>query len=242
MDIPGLFVQALSKRYGNRLALDNLSFHALPGQVLGVLGPNGAGKSTTFLSLNGLLRPDSGTIALDGKLLGSNRGQLIALIPETPDVVPMLTVWEHMIYAAKLSRLQPGWEVRGRQLLERLGLTSDRNTLGHALSKGLRQKTLIAATVLIDAPVLMLDEPMIGLDPHAQRELRGLIIELKARGRVIIMSTHMLSSAEMICDRLLILKNGRTIAQGTIEELRTHHAGSLEELFLEMTELSVAIV
>jgi ABC-2 type transport system ATP-binding protein len=235
-------VHALSKRYGNRLALDDLSFHALPGQVLGVLGPNGAGKSTTFLSLNGLLRPDSGTIHLNGELLGSNRGQMIALIPETPDVVPMLTVWEHLIYAAKLSRLEPGWEKRGRELLERLGLADDRNTLGHALSKGLRQKTLIASTVLIDAPVFMLDEPMIGLDPQAQRELRELIHELKARGRVVIMSTHMLSIAELICDRLLILKNGRTIAQGTIGELRANHAGSLEELFLEMTEVSAAAV
>ena len=236
-DTAGLFVTSLSKRYGSKFALDKLSFHAHPGQVLGVLGPNGAGKSTAFLSLNGLLRPDEGTIILDGRVMGSNRGQSIALIPETPDVVPMLTVWEHLVYAAKLSRLEPGWEVRGRELLERLGLANDRHTLGHALSKGLRQKTLIAATVLIDAPVLMLDEPMIGLDPQAQRELRELIGELKARGRVVLMSTHMLSIAELLCDRLLILKNGKTLAQGTLEEVRSAHIGSLEELFLEMTQV-----
>jgi len=241
MDTNGLSVDGLSKRYGNRFALNSLSFHAHPGEVLGVLGPNGAGKSTTFLSLNGLLRPDSGSIRLDGQTMGRNRGQSIALIPETPDVVPMLTVWEHLIYAAKLSRLESGWEARGRELLERLGLGEERHTLGHALSKGLRQKTLIAATVLIDAPVLMLDEPMIGLDPQAQRELREILGELKKRGRVVLMSTHMLSIAELICDRLLILKAGQTIAQGTVSELHEHYAGSLEELFLEMTEEEAAL-
>jgi ABC-2 type transport system ATP-binding protein len=242
MDTPGLRVDDLSKRYGNRFALQSLSFHAHPGEVLGILGPNGAGKSTTFLSLNGLLRPDSGTISLDGRSLGRNRGQSIALIPETPDVVPMLTVWEHLIYAAKLSRLPQGWETRAHDLLERLGLAAERNTLGHALSKGLRQKTLIAATVLIDAPVLMLDEPMIGLDPHAQRELREMLNELKSRGRVVLISTHMLSIAEHICDRLLILKSGKKIAEGKPHELRENFAGSLEELFLEMTEDAIGSV
>ncbi len=236
MDRSGLIISSLSKRYGSRLALDLLSFHARPGEILGVLGPNGAGKSTAFLSLNGLLRPDSGKIVLNGVVMGRNRGRSIALIPETPEVVPMLTVWEHLIYAAKLSRLAPGWEIRGLELLERLGLANERRTLGHALSKGLRQKTLIAATVLIDAPVLLLDEPMIGLDPQAQRELRELLVELKNRGRVVLMSTHMLSIAELICDRLLILRSGQTLAQGTVEELRSQHAGTLEELFLEMTE------
>ncbi len=236
MATAGLVVEGLSKRYGQRLALDALSFHALPGEVLAVLGPNGAGKSTAFLSLNGLLRPDHGRIVLDGQVLEHNRGQVIALIPETPDVIPMLTVWEHLIYAAKLSRLPLGWEKRGRELLERLGLGPERDTLGNALSKGLRQKTLIATTVLIDAPVLMLDEPMIGLDPQAQRELRELLVELKARERVLLMSTHMLSIAELLCDRALILRAGQTLAQGTITELREQHARSLEELFLEITD------
>jgi ABC-type multidrug transport system ATPase subunit len=201
------------------------------------LGPNGAGKTTTFLCLCGLLRPDAGTITYAGNRLGGERGRTIALIAETPEVYPLLTVWEHLAFVAASMRLAPGWEERGCELLERFGLSGERDALGTTLSKGMRQKTLIAATVLAAAPVLLFDEPMIGLDPLGQRELRALIAGLAAAGTSIVMSTHLIESAELLCDRLIIMKNGITVAQGTTAELRASRGldRSLEDVFLEIT-------
>ncbi|GAC1299246.1 MAG: ABC transporter ATP-binding protein [Vulcanimicrobiaceae bacterium] len=205
--------------------------------MLGLLGPNGAGKTTTFLCLCGLLRPDGGTIAYAGERLGGDRGRTISLIPETPDVYPMLTVWEHLAFVARSVGLARGWESRAQALLERFGMTSERDSLGQALSKGMRQKTLIAATVLADAPVLLFDEPMIGLDPRGQRELRDLIRTLSAAGTSIVMSTHLIESAETICDRLIIMKAGVSVAAGAVAELRSQAPGgkTLEDVFLEIT-------
>jgi ABC-type multidrug transport system ATPase subunit len=209
----------------------------LRGEVLGLLGPNGAGKTTTFLCLCGLLRPDGGTIAFEGRRLGSDRGRTISLIPETPEVYPLLTVWEHLAFVARSLRLADGWEARAGALLEGFGLTPHRDALGQSLSKGMRQKTLIAATVLAEAPVLLLDEPMIGLDPRGQRELRETIARVSAAGTSILMSTHLIESAETLCDRLIIMKGGVAVASGAARELRSRDAGgrTLEELFLDIT-------
>ncbi len=214
-----------------------MSFALDRGEVLGLLGPNGAGKTTTFLCLCGLLRPDAGTIAYDGTRLGGERGRTISLIPETPDVYPMLTVWEHLAFVARSVRLPDGWETTGNALLERFAMTEQRDVLGQSLSKGMRQKTLIAATVLAGAPVLLLDEPMIGLDPRGQRELRDLIAALRASGTSVVMSTHLIESAEAICDRLIIMKAGITVATGEVAELRARATDgrTLEDVFLDVT-------
>lgn len=234
---PVLEVRGLTKRFARAIVLDGLSFSLARGEVLGLLGPNGAGKTTTFLCLCGLLRPDAGTIAYDGKALGGNRGSTISLIPESPDVYPMLTVWEHLAFVARSVRLAPGWEARANALLERFGMTEHRDALGQALSKGMRQKTLIAATVLADAPVLLLDEPMIGLDPRGQRELRDLIASLRSNGTSILMSTHLIESAEAMCDRLIIMKAGIAVATGNVATLRSSESDgrSLEDIFLDVT-------
>ncbi len=232
-----LRVDGLTKRFGAKTALAGLSFDLGRGEVLGLLGPNGAGKTTAFLCLCGLLRPDAGTIAYGGERLGGERGRTIALIAETPEVYPMLTVWEHLAFVAASMRLAPGWEARARELLERFGLGRERDTLGQALSKGMRQKTLIAATVIAGTPVLLFDEPMIGLDPLGQRELRSLIETLAAQGTSIVMSTHLIESAEALCERVIIMKNGVAIAAGTTAEIRARGGSDrrLEDVFLEIT-------
>jgi ABC-type multidrug transport system ATPase subunit len=235
---PLLRVDGLTKRFGSKVVLDGLTFALNHGEVLGLLGPNGAGKTTTFLCLNGLLRPDSGTIAFAGKALAGDRGRLISLIPETPEVYPMLTVWEHLAFVARSARLATGWETRAEGLLTQFGLQDHRHKLGQALSKGMRQKTLIAATVLASAPVLLFDEPMIGLDPRGQRELKELIRSISAAGTTIVMSTHLIESAEALCDRLIFMKSGVAVASGKAAELRSQaNAGdrTLEDVFLEMT-------
>ena len=233
----GLAVEHLTRRFGRLTAVDDLTFRADRGAVLGLLGPNGAGKTTTLLCLAGLLRPDAGTMTLDGQALGADRGRMVALIPESPEVYAMLTVWEHLVFIAKSCHLEPGWQQRAQELLLRLDLFDKRDTLGEALSKGMRQKTLIASTVLAGAPVLLLDEPMIGLDPKGQRELRSILRELRDAGTAIVLSTHLLESAEAICDQVLVMNHGHAVISSPIAALRFGELGrSLEDVFLEATQ------
>lgn len=234
---PGLAVSGLVKRYGRRLAVDGLSFHVGEGEILALAGPNGAGKTTTLLSLAGLLRPDRGEICWAGRRLGAERGRQMALIAETPEVYDMLTVWEHLVFVARSCRVAAGWEPAAAAMLERLGIANRRDTLGESLSKGMRQKLLVAAAILAGTPVLLLDEPMVGLDPRGQRELTLLLRDLRAEGRAIIVSTHLLGYMEGLADRLLILKEGRALFAGSLFELGTG-SGSLEDRFLEIVEAS----
>jgi ABC-type multidrug transport system ATPase subunit len=232
-----LSVRGLTKRFGAKTAVRDLSFELACGEAVAVAGPNGAGKSTTLMCLAGLVRPDAGTIAFGGSALGAQRGRTIALIPETPDVYPLLTVWEHLAFVAALTKQPPGWEERAESLLRRLAMLAERDTLGSALSKGMRQKTLLAATVLGGTPVVLFDEPMIGLDPLGQRELRSIIAGLRADGHAILVSTHLLESAAAMCDRMLVLDRGSLVASGTIEELRARRGdGSIEDVFLDVTQ------
>ena len=199
-----------------------------------MLGPNGAGKTTSFLMLCGLIRPDAGTIAWNGETLGPRRGRTIALIPENPEVYGTLTVWEHIVFVARSCNLDAGWEARAEALLERFNLADKRDTIGAALSKGMKQKTLIVATLIADAPVLLLDEPMVGLDPAGQRELREVIADLSSGGKIVIVSTHMLEAARTVSERALILKSGSKIFDGPIAELATD-TEDLESVFLRIT-------
>jgi ABC-type multidrug transport system ATPase subunit len=233
----GLWVQGLTKRYGAKLAVDSLTFGAAPGELLALAGPNGAGKTSTLLSLAGLLRPDAGLICWQGRRLGPERTREMALIPETPEVYDMLTVWEHLVFVARSCRLRDGWRPQAETLVERLGIADQRDTLGEALSKGMRQKLLVAAAVLAGTPVLLLDEPMIGLDPRGQRELNSILRELRDQGRTLIVSTHLLGYIEGLCDRVLIVNHGRGVALGTVAELLDGADGkSLEDRFLEIVE------
>ena len=233
----GLWVQGLTKRYGSKVAVEGLTFGVAPGEILALAGPNGAGKTTTLLSLAGLLRPDLGAVCWQGRPLGPERTRAMALIPETPEVYDMLTVWEHLVFVARSCRLDDGWRGQAEGMIERLGIADQRDTLGEALSKGMRQKLLVAAAVLAGTPVLLLDEPMIGLDPRGQRELNAILRELRDQGRAVIVSTHLLGYIEGLCDRVLILNNGRAVALGTVAELLAGADGkSLEDRFLEIVE------
>ncbi len=235
-DARGLEVAGLTKRFGSLIAVDDLSTEVKAGQILALLGPNGAGKTTTLLCLAGLLRPDAGRIAWSGTVLGPERTRSMALIQETPEVYDMLTVWEHMVFVARSCGIDGEWPTRAERLLERLDLMEKRDTLGEGLSKGMRQKVLIAAAVLADTPVLLLDEPMIGLDPKGQRELKDILIELRERGTAIIVSTHLLEYIDTLCDHVLILKQGHVLLTGSLEEvMRERENQRLEDIFLEVT-------
>jgi ABC-type multidrug transport system ATPase subunit len=140
-----------------------------------------------------------------------------------------------LVFVARLCRLPAGWEARGQALLERFNMLAVRDALGSELSKGMRQKTLVAATILAQTPVLLLDEPMIGLDPLGQRGLRDVLRDLRAAGTAIMLSTHQLETAEALCDRVVILNAGQVVASGTLEELHALGSGTLEDVFLAIT-------
>lgn len=235
--MPNLQIYNLSKNFGKKVAVDDLSFGVDAGEIVGLLGPNGAGKSTTLQCAAGLLRPDGGSFAWDGLTLGPERGRTIGLIPETPDVYPMLTAWEHLVFVAKSCKLGADWQTRANELFAQFDMDEHRDTLGQALSKGMRQKTLIAATILANTPVVLFDEPMIGLDPLGQRELRLLIGRLKNAGIAMVISTHQLEQAQAISDRVVIMKDGRCVASGSFDELqqRSGEQRTVEDLFLELT-------
>ena len=229
-------VEGLRKRYGDIEAVAGVTFDVKHGEIFALLGPNGAGKTTTLLCLAGLLRPDEGRITWQGVSLGPERSRSMALIPETPEVYEMLTVWEHLVFTAKSCRVASGWEERAQALIERLDLAPKRDTLGDNLSKGMRQKLLLACAVLAGTPVMLLDEPMIGLDPRGQRELKDLLLELRQQGTAIIVSTHLLEYIDALCDELLILKDGQKMAAGPLREVLAERGGrSLEDVFLEIT-------
>jgi len=230
----------LRKEFRKNIAVDGVSFHLEEGEIVGLIGPNGAGKTTTIKCILGLLRKNSGEVLVDGF---SNKVQeskyKLAYIPETPDIYPMLTVWEHLKFMA-LAYYLKDWEEDAEKILKRFDLLEKRNDLGRDLSKGMKQKVSICCALIHKPDVFLVDEPLVGLDPKAMRELKDAFKGLKQEGKSILVSTHMLDSAEGFCDRVIIMKKGKIITEGTIEELRerTHsdENSSLEDLFLEVTQ------
>lgn len=235
-----LKVDHLSKNYGKLNALSDVSFEVNSGEVVGLLGPNGAGKSTTLKSITGLIRPTKGSITIDGVPHNDLEvKRLFTYVPETPDLYEMLTVMEHLQFIAYAYGLTD-WQERANDLLERFDLKEKVNELGKNLSKGMKQKVAICSGLLHDPQLLIFDEPFIGLDPKAIRELKNLFRKFKEEGKSIFISSHLLDSIEDFCDRVLVLKDGRLIAKGTLEELRSQVKGekftSLEDVFLEVTK------
>jgi ABC-2 type transport system ATP-binding protein len=212
---------------GSRRTVDQVSVQARSDSVLCLLGPNGAGKTTTLKAIAGLFPPQSGEIRLNGELQGVNRTRRIALIPEVPVVYGLLTVWEHLEFVARSCRLQDGWRDTAVDLLRGLDLYDRRNMLGHELSKGMRQKTLIAATLLSDAMVFLFDEPTLGLDVAAQAEIKTLIARMRSRAAVIV-STHQIDFASAVSDELVIMRAGRIARRAKVSPEKTSATAMLE--------------
>ncbi|HHW58517.1 MAG TPA: ABC transporter ATP-binding protein [Clostridia bacterium] len=233
-----LSVKNLKKYYGKVKGVDGISFKMYPGEVVGLIGPNGAGKSTTLKTIMGLLRKTEGEIKVCGYDYKDNEAKFkLAYIPETPDIYPMLTVWEHMKFIALSYKLE-NWEEEALEYLKAYDLMDKKDELGANLSKGMRQKVMVICGLLHKPEVMLFDEPFVGLDPKAIRELKDTIKELKKEGKSILLSTHMLDSVQNLGDRVLILKTGKLIYEGTLEEVmeKAGPGGSLEDLFLEVTK------
>lgn len=229
-----LRVNNVTKRYGKFIANEDVSFEINAGEISVLLGPNGAGKSTIIKSIAGLLKFE-GLITINGnenKSLQAKRD--LGYIPEMPALYDMLTVWEHLEFIARAYSLKD-WKNRAEELLVRFELDDKKKKLGSELSKGMQQKVSICCAMLTLPKVILFDEPMVGLDPHAIKELKNLIIEMKHAGAAILISTHMLDSVNEFWDSTNIMINGRIAARRTRREMEGS-GEDLEALFFHITE------
>lgn len=229
-----LSVKKLVKQYDNVLAVDNMSFEVNEGEVAVLLGPNGAGKSTTIKCITGLLRY-KGEIEVCGyKNKTVEAKKLFSYVPETPVLYDMLTVYEHLEYIANAYGIK-NYKEKAEELLERFDLSDKRDKLGKELSKGMQQKVSICCGLITNPKVMLFDEPMIGLDPKAIKELKKVFLELKEQGCSVIISTHIIDSIDEIWDKALIVNKGIVVFGRTRKEL-TEKNESLEEIFFQVTE------
>ncbi len=238
-----LNVENLSKYYRTTLAVDDVSFNVADGEILGLLGPNGAGKTTILRSIAGILQFSGGRIIIGGYDLAKNEQQAkrsLAFVPEVPNPYEMLTVYEHLRFTAMAYNTLEKFEERAHMLLERFDLLDKKNDLVLSLSKGMKQKLAVACAFTHDAQVLLFDEPLIGIDPKGARELKSMMQSAAEAGCSVLVSTHMLDTAERLCDRILIIDHGKKVAEGTLAELHDRaHMGedaTLEDMFLKLTE------
>lgn len=219
-----LELRRVCKRFSGIPAVDEVSFRANPGEVTGYLGPNGSGKSTTMKMITGLMEPTSGEILFEGHRISKDPQSYrrrMGYVPEEPQLYPHLSGFEYVTMVGKL-RCLPAELVRTRTegLLQLLGLHDDRHVAISSYSKGMRQKVLLSAALLHNPQLVLLDEPFSGLDVGTSLVLRGLILELAARGRVVLFSSHELETVERICSRVVILHRGKVVADDSIDGLR----------------------
>jgi ABC-2 type transport system ATP-binding protein len=212
------------------LAVKDISFAVERGDIFGFLGPNGAGKTTTIKILTGLIRPSGGRAELFGEAVPSRRALArIGFLPENPYVYPYLTPTEFVELCGRLSGLRGALaRDRTRQVLEQVGIAYAADRPVRRLSKGMLQRTGLAAALVADPELLILDEPMSGLDPVGRKEVRDLIVEERKKGRTIFFSTHILNDVETLCDRVAILRKGEVVVTGAITELLRRDARRTE--------------
>src|SRR5947208_4575612 len=235
-------VEHLKRVFVDFVAVDDLSFEVGPGEIVGLIGPNSAGKTTTLRSLAGILRPTSGRVRVDGHDLIDDpleAKRRLAFMPDEPQLFEYLTVDEHLRLIARLYGVED-FERRARALVDELELTGKERALPGELSRGMRQKVVIACGLVRDASTLLFDEPLTGLDPAGIRRMRETIVARGRAGAAILLSSHLLHLVEEICTRVIVMDRGRKVADGTVGELAARadlaEAGSnLEQIFLRVT-------
>jgi ABC-2 type transport system ATP-binding protein len=235
-------LRTLTKRYGSFTAVDSIDLKVPRGELFGFLGPNGAGKTTTLRMIAGILQPTAGTVHIGGMDIATSpiaAKAILGYVPDRPFIYEKLTGSEFLRFVAGLYS-QNGKEIehRGRELLTLFDLDQWRDELVESYSHGMRQKLIISSAFIHKPDVIVVDEPMVGLDPKAARILKDLFREYTRRGHTIMMSTHTLEVAEALCDRIGIIQQGKIRALGTMDELRHSSesgSGGLEEIFLKLT-------
>lgn len=238
-----LKIENVTGGYVNIPVLKNISFEVADGELVGLIGLNGAGKSTTINEIIGLLQPYQGQISIDELSLSQNQADYrkkIGFIPETPSLYEELTLREHIETVAMAYDIPvDGALVRAEKLLQIFRLSDKLEWFPINFSKGMKQKVMIICAFIVDPSLFIIDEPFLGLDPLAIADLTDLLAEEKAKGKSILMSTHVLDSAEKMCDRFVILHQGQVRAVGTLEELRKTFAdstASLNDIYMALTK------
>ncbi len=235
-----LLIEGMTKRFGKLTAVSELSLHVDRGEIYAFLGPNGAGKTTTLRAVSGLLRPEEGRIEVAGHCVVPDAlpfRRVLGYVPDRPYFYEKLTLWEHLEFLAGTRRLK-GWEPRALEYLEMFALTDWRHQLIEGFSHGMRQKLSLAGGLLHTPELLLVDEPMVGLDPRSSRVVKDLFMSLAHDGMGVLLSTHSLDVAQELAHRIGILNKGVLVAEGTFGEIQqqTERGGSLEEVFLKITE------
>ncbi|MCR5293115.1 MAG: ABC transporter ATP-binding protein [Eubacterium sp.] len=220
-------------------AVEDLSFEIKPGEIVGFAGPNGAGKTTAIKMLTGILKPTEGIATVNGFDIVKDpikAKESFAYVADNPDILLQLSGIEYINYIANLYKVpMEKREERIRELADRFGI---RDSLGRPMreySHGMRQKTMVIAALIHNPPAWILDEPMTGLDPTAAYELKKMMKEHAEKGNAVLFSTHVLEVAEKLCDRIMIINHGKSLYQGTVEDLQSEHPGKdLEAIFIDM--------
>jgi ABC-2 type transport system ATP-binding protein len=235
-------VEHLRRQYGSFTAVDDMSFEVGGGEIVGLIGPNGAGKTTTLRSLAGILRPTAGHVRIDGYDIVEHAIEAkrrLAFMPDEPHLFEYLTVLEHLRLTARLYAVHD-IDRRAKALLDELELSGKEQALPDELSRGMRQKVVIACGLVREATALLFDEPLTGLDPIGIRKMRETIVARGRAGAAILLSSHLLHLVEEICTRIIIMDGGRIVADGTFAELAAHveiaaAGSSLEQIFMRVT-------
>ncbi|MGA9778644.1 MAG: ABC transporter ATP-binding protein [Limisphaerales bacterium] len=235
-------VEGLTKLYGEFTAVSELTFSLQPGEVLGLVGPNGAGKTTTLRCLAGIIPPTRGAVQVGGHDIVRDAiaaKKQLAFFTDEPRLFDYLTVWQHLNFIARIYQVAD-YEKIGNELLTELEIANKRDALPGELSRGMKQKLAIACGLLHSPRVIYFDEPLTGLDPLGIRRMKDSILKRAREGAAIIISSHLLHLVEEICSRILILKNGQKIADGTLAEITQKFSeqpgdANLEEIFFRAT-------
>ncbi len=237
---PLLQLERLHKSYGTKHAVRELSLSLPGGEIFGLLGPNGAGKTTTFKMIVGLLEPSSGRVLVNGYDIQAQpleAKRTLGFVPDTPLLYEKLSAMEFLLFVSDLYNVErQKASRRARELLKIFDLEENADDLIDSFSHGMKQKTALAAALIHDPRLLILDEPTVGLDPKSARLIKDILRQQTRRGVSVLVSTHILEIAERMCDRIGIISQGELIAVGTVTELRGAQTGSsLEDIFLELT-------
>ncbi|NLY73032.1 MAG: ABC transporter ATP-binding protein [Tissierellia bacterium] len=235
-------IKNLSKSYGNKKAVNDISFQVLPGEIFGFLGPNGAGKTTTIKMIVGLLEQDEGEIrisGLDTRKDSLETKRLFSYIPDSPELYPNLTGRAYLNFLADVYGVSQ--EARDRAIArysEVFAMEGAVDQFISSYSHGMKQKIALMGALIHEPQILIMDEPMVGLDPKSSFRLKEIMRELCGQGKSVFFSTHVMEVAEQLCDRIAIIDRGKIIALGTMDEIRAQaqDQGSLEKIFLELTE------
>ena len=231
-----LNIEHLTKTYGDKKAVDDLSLHIRPGEIYGFIGHNGAGKTTTLKSCCGILQFDAGSIRIGGKSIQDDPiacKKMLAYIPDNPDLYEFLSGVKYLNFVADVYGVSAAErESRILHYADMFDLTADLAQPVSAYSHGMKQKLAVIAALIHEPKLIMMDEPFVGLDPTAAHQLKTIMRQHCDRGGAIFFSTHVLEVAEKLCDKVAIIKNGRLVASGTMDDVRGDQ--SLEEVFLEL--------